>query len=141
MIQSQAWLCLMFESMIAKLGFTIKAEDDLQKERIGAKNSLESYCFNIKSTLEDDNIKSKISESDRSKVMDKCSEILKWLDSNQMAETDEFSHKQKELESICNPIIAKLYQQNGMSGNQGPAGCGRQAGQNFGAGPTVEEVD
>jgi hypothetical protein len=24
MIQSQAWLCLMFESMIAKLGFTIE---------------------------------------------------------------------------------------------------------------------
>ena len=121
---------------------TYKAEDDQQKERIAAKNSLESYCFNIKSTLEDDNIKSKISESDRSKVMGKCSETLKWLDSNQMAETEEFTHKQKELESICNPIITKLYQQqNGMPGNQGSGGCGRQTGQNFGSGPTVEEVD
>ena len=121
---------------------TYKAEDDQQKERIAAKNSLESYCFNIKSTLEDDNIKSKISESDRSKVMGKCSETLKWLDSNQMAETEEFTHKQKELESICNPIITKLYQlQNSMPGNQGSQGCGRQTGKNFGSGPTVEEVD
>ena len=118
-----------------------KAEDEKQKERIAAKNGLESYCFNIKSTLEDDNIKSKISESDRSKVSDKCSETLRWLDSNQTAETEEFSDKQKELESICNPIITKLYQQAGQQPNPGQAGCGRQSGQNFGNGPTVEEVD
>jgi hypothetical protein len=30
MIQSQAWLCLMFESMIAKLGFTIHILRDLE---------------------------------------------------------------------------------------------------------------
>ena len=118
-----------------------KAEDDKQKERIAAKNGLESYCFNIKSTLEDDNIKSKISESDRSKVADKCSETLKWLDSNQTAETEEFVDKQKELEAICNPIITKLYQQAGQQPNPGQASCGRQSGQNFGRGPTVEEVD
>merc|ERR1712130_1015764 len=31
-----------------------KAEDEKQKERIAAKNSLESYCFNMKSTIDDD---------------------------------------------------------------------------------------
>jgi L1 cell adhesion molecule like protein len=118
-----------------------KAEDDKQKERISAKNGLESYCFNIKSTLEDDNIKSKISESDRSKVASKCSETLKWLDSNQTAETEEFADKQKELEAVCNPIITKLYQQAGEQANPGQASCGRQSGQNFGRGPTVDEVD
>jgi len=120
-----------------------KAEDEKQKERIAAKNELESYCFSIKSTLEDDSINSKISDSDRNKVSDKCSEILKWLDSNQMAEIEEFTHKQKELESICNPIITKLYQQQGGPGPQpaGPGSCGRQSGPNFGRGPTVEEVD
>merc|ERR1712113_354718 len=41
-----------------------KAEDDQQKERIAAKNGLESYCFNMKSTVEDDKLKGKISESD-----------------------------------------------------------------------------
>jgi L1 cell adhesion molecule like protein len=119
-----------------------KAEDDKQKERISAKNGLESYCFNIKSTLEDDNIKSKISESDRSKVASKCSETLKWLDSNQTAETEEFADKQKELEAVCNPIITKLYQQGGQQQpTPGQAGCRSQSGQNFGRGPTVEEVD
>jgi L1 cell adhesion molecule like protein len=119
-----------------------KAEDDKHKERIAAKNSLESYCFNIKATLEDENIKSKVSESDQKKVLDKCNEALRWLESNQTAETEEFTDKQKELENLCNPIITKLYQQSGAGASQpGGGSCGRQCGQNFNSGPTVEEVD
>merc|ERR1719322_362215 len=34
-----------------------KAEDEKQKEKISAKNGLESYCFNMKSTVEDDKLK------------------------------------------------------------------------------------
>ncbi|MCP4542508.1 MAG: Hsp70 family protein [Chloroflexi bacterium] len=34
-----------------------KAEDDKQHDHIGAKNSLELYAFNMKSTVEDDKIK------------------------------------------------------------------------------------
>jgi len=37
-----------------------KADDEKQKDRISAKNSLESYCFNLKSTVEDDKVKDKI---------------------------------------------------------------------------------
>merc|ERR1712007_75141 len=48
-----------------------KAEDDKQKERIAAKNGLESYCFNMKSTV-DDKLKGKISESDLKTISDKC---------------------------------------------------------------------
>ena len=120
-----------------------KSEDDKQKERISAKNSLESYCFSVKSTLEDDNIKAKISESDRHKVSKKCTEILKWVEENQMAEMEEFSHKQKELESICNPIMTKLYQQSGGQQQQQAraGGCGRQSDTRSGPGPTIEEVD
>merc|ERR1719510_960234 len=39
-----------------------KAEDDKQKERIAAKNGLESYSFNMKSTLEDEKFKDKLKE-------------------------------------------------------------------------------
>ena len=119
-----------------------KKEDEQQKERISAKNSLESYCFNIKSSIEDENIRTKVSESDRQTVLNKVNETIRWLDSNQMAETEEFGHKQKELESICNPIITKMYQQNGGP-QAGPStgSCGRESGQGFSSGPTVEEVD
>merc|ERR1711902_268744 len=42
-----------------------KADDEKQKERIAAKNGLESYCFNMKSTMEDENLKAKISEEEK----------------------------------------------------------------------------
>jgi len=120
-----------------------KAEDDVQKERITAKNALESYCFNMKSTVEDDKLKDKISDSDRKMIVEKCDEAIKWLDSNQTAEKDEYEYKQKELEGICNPVITKLYQQSGREGGA-PSGASRPQEGDFkskGSGPTVEEVD
>merc|ERR1719381_278472 len=45
-----------------------KAEDDQQKERIAAKNGLESYCFNMKTTIDDEKVKDKISEADRKQI-------------------------------------------------------------------------
>jgi len=125
-----------------------KADDEKQKERISAKNGLESYCFNMKTTLDDEKVKDKISEDDMKKITDKCDEAIKWLDANQLAEVDEFNDKQKEVESVCNPIITKLYQDaggaggmpggmpdmGGMSGADAPSAAG-------GAGPTIEEVD
>merc|ERR1711993_231353 len=115
-----------------------KAEDDVQKEKITAKNALESYCFNMKSTVEDEKFKDKISDSDRKMIIDKCDEAVKWLDSNQTAEKDEYEYKQKEIEGICNPIISKLYQQGGGPSQPDAAGADFKA---KGSGPTVEEVD
>jgi len=129
-----------------------KADDDKQKEVIAAKNGLESYCFNMKQTIEDEKVKDKISDSDRKVINDKCDDCIKWLDANQLADVEEFNHKQKELEGICNPIITKLYQQGGgmpeggipggMPGGMpggAPGGAGGASGS--GAGPTIEEVD
>ncbi len=110
-----------------------KAEDDKQKERIGAKNSLESYCFHLKSMAEDSNYKDKINEDDRTTIKTKCDEAIKWLDCNQLAEKEEFEHKQKELEEVCRPIVTKLYAQGGGAGGGMP--------QQHAEGPTVEEVD
>merc|ERR1719151_584241 len=86
-----------------------KADDEVQKERISAKNGLESYCFNMKSTVEDDKFKGKISEADKKAINDKCDEAIKWLDGNQLGEKEEFADKQKEVEAVCSPIVTKLY--------------------------------
>lgn len=61
-----------------------KEEDDKQRDRLQAKNSLESYAFNMKTTVEDDKLKDKISADDRQKVLDKCNEVIRWIDSNQV---------------------------------------------------------
>merc|ERR1712018_437861 len=128
-----------------------KAEDEKQKERISAKNSLESYCFNMKSTMDDEKLKDKISEDEKRTILSKCDETVKWLDSNQLAEVDEFQDKQKEVEAVCSPIITKLYQQGGAPGGGMPNGMpgGMPNGMphqkaNPGAssaGPTIEELD
>merc|ERR1711930_2182 len=125
-----------------------KADDEKQKERISAKNGLESYCFNMKTTIEDEKTKDKISDDDRKAINDKCDEAIKWLDANQLAEVEEFNDKQKEVEAVCNPIITKLYGAAGgapggmpdMGGMGGAGGAAPGAGQG-GAGPTIEEVD
>nr|QIX11771.1 heat shock protein 70 [Liposcelis entomophila]QSV39855.1 heat shock protein 70 cognate [Liposcelis entomophila] len=123
-----------------------KAEDEKQKATISAKNALESYCFNMKSTIEDEKLKDKISDTDKQTIQDKCNDIIKWLDANQLAEAEEYEHKQKELEAICNPIITKLYQgaggmpPGGFPGAAGAAPGGAAPGAG-GAGPTIEEVD
>merc|ERR1719432_134871 len=72
-----------------------KAEDEKQKDRISSKNGLESYCFNMKTTIEDDKVKDKISEDDRKAITDKCDEAIKWLDANQLAEVEEFNEKRR----------------------------------------------
>ena len=87
-----------------------KSEDDAQRERVTAKNSLESYAYNMRSTMEDDKVKDKVSESKRQTVVDKCKEVIDWLDKNQAAEKEEFEHQQKELEKVCTPVVTKLYQ-------------------------------
>lgn len=134
-----------------------KAEDDKQKERISAKNALESYAFHMKQTVEDEKLKDKISQDDKTKIVEKCNAVISWLDSNQTAEKDEFEHQQKELEGVCSPIITNLYQAGGMPGGGmpggmpggfpgGPGGPGGApgagaGGAESGSGPTIEEVD
>merc|ERR1711937_311951 len=127
-----------------------KEEDNKQKDRISAKNGLESYCFNMKTTIEDEKMADKISEDDKKKITDKCDDAIKWLDANQLAEVEEFQEKQKEVEAVCNPIITKLYQgaggapgmpdMGGMPGGMPGAGGAPPSGGS-GSGPTIEEVD
>jgi len=130
-----------------------KDDDEKQKERISAKNNLESYCFNMKTTMDDEKVKDKIGEDDKKKIMDKCDEAIKWLDANQLAEVEEFNDKQKEVESVCSPIIKKMYESAGGTGmpdmgDMGGMGAGMGAGMGgaegttgSGSGPTIEEVD
>ena len=130
-----------------------RSEDEKQKETIAAKNALESYCFNMKATMDEDNLKGKISDSDKTLILDKCNETIKWLDANQLADKEEYEHRQKELESVCNPIITKLYQAGGAPPGGMPGGFpggfpggapgagGAAPGGAGGSGPTIEEVD
>lgn len=128
-----------------------KAEDEKAREKIAAKNALESYAYSMKQTVEDEKVKDKLTEEDIATINSKVDETMSWLDSNQTAEKDEFEHQQKQLESICSPIIQKMYAASGgappgaggMPGgmpDMGGAGAPPPSGGG-GGGPTIEEVD
>lgn len=56
-----------------------KNEDEKRKTRISAKNALESYCFHMKSTVEDEKLKDKLNADDRKTITDKCSEVSAYI--------------------------------------------------------------
>merc|ERR1712079_589086 len=102
-----------------------KGEDDQQRERVAAKNGLESYIFNLKSSIENEQVKKNLSSEELSTIQSSLEAALKWLDSNQLAEKEEFEDKQKEVEQVWRPLASKVYGQATPSDK----------------GPTVEEVD
>merc|ERR1711959_280968 len=63
-------------------------EDALFKERVESKNALENYCYNIKNLLDDEKLKDKIP-------------------------TDKKEEATKEIDEVCNPIMASVYQGGG----------------------------
>ena len=107
-----------------------KKEDEMQREKIAARNSLESYIYSVKQTAEDPNVVNKLNADDLEIVKNKTQEVMAWLDRNSMADKEEYEEKQKDLQQVCSPIMAKLH------GQQQP-----QHGYSCSDGPTVEEVD
>lgn len=96
-------------------------EDKKVKEKIDARNGLESYLYNLKNTLEDEEkgLADKLSASDKKEVEATINEAMEWLEDNADADTEEYTKKQKEVETIVNPILKEVYQSAG--GPQGGA--------------------
>ncbi|OZJ03611.1 hypothetical protein BZG36_03700 [Bifiguratus adelaidae] len=129
-----------------------RAEDEAVAARISAKNGLESYVYNLRNTMQEENVASKLDAADKEKVTQAVDEAIKWLDDSQEASKEEYESRQKELEEIVNPIMMKLYSQGqggapgGMPGGAGgfPGGApGGFPGAGGGdeSGPHIEEVD
>jgi L1 cell adhesion molecule like protein len=133
-----------------------KEEDDAAAARIQAKNGLESYSYNLRNTLNDEQLAGKFDPADKSKLETAVNEAISWLDNSQEASKDEYESKQKELESVANPIMQKLYAAGGGAPDGAPGGFPGGAPGGFpggapggapggfpgaGDGPSVEEVD
>lgn len=97
------------------------AEQDKElKEKIDAKNSLENYVYTMRNTIEDkEKLADKIDEDDKEKIMEALQEAQDWLNSNEDADRDDFESHLKDLQSICDPIVSKVYQQHGGQGQEG----------------------
>ncbi|ETW85799.1 hypothetical protein HETIRDRAFT_407686 [Heterobasidion irregulare TC 32-1] len=130
-----------------------KAEDEEAAARIQSKNSLESYSYNLRNSLNDEKLADKFEAADKAKLETAVNETISWLDASQEASKDEYESKQKELEAVANPIMQKLYGAGGAAPGGFPGGApggfpGGAPGGFPGAGgaggeegPSVEEVD
>jgi len=85
-------------------------EDRVARERIEARNKLEAFTYNIKSSISDkEKLADKLAGEDKEVVERAVNDAISWMDSNQEASKEEFEGKLKELESTVNPILAKAY--------------------------------
>ena len=113
--------------------------DKKERQRVEAKNQLESYLYSLRNTLDDETMKEKIVGEDREKLSASVTAALAWLEENPASEKETYDEKRKEVEDVANPILTKVYAAAGGS----PAGSTPppEGPSDEGAGPTVEEAE
>lgn len=94
-------------------------QDKLAKDKIDAKNGLEQTIYSVKSMVEDDKNKDKISEDDKKDVLDKVEDVEKWITSNMDASKEEYENKVNEFRDSVKDVMQKMGPPPGQQGDQG----------------------
>ncbi|XP_042030123.1 heat shock 70 kDa protein 18-like [Salvia splendens] len=82
-----------------------KLEDDEFREKADARYALENYAYDTRNTIRS---AVKLKAKHKKKMEDAFESFTKWLECNKHAEADDFKDKKKELQTVFNPIIAKM---------------------------------
>ena len=95
-------------------------EDRKIKERVDAKHALQSYIYNMRNTIEDkDKLADKLSEADKDSIREAIDAASNWLQESEsqyesdVYEREDYEARMKEMQSICDPIIAQVYSSQG----------------------------
>lgn len=111
--------------------------DKLVREKVEAKNGLESYLYALRHSI-DDTLKGKIGDEDTATLTKVVTEALSWLEEHANEEKEVYDSKRHEVEAFANPIIQKAYAaQEGGPGTSSSQGQGASSD----GGPEIEEVD
>ncbi|XP_029920469.1 endoplasmic reticulum chaperone BiP-like [Myripristis murdjan] len=95
-------------------------EDKKLKERIDARNELESYAYSLKNQVGDkEKLGGKLSDEDKEAIEKAVEEKIEWMESHQVAVLEDFQAKKKEPEEVVQPIVSKFY---GSAGGPPPEG-------------------
>ncbi|TFK19373.1 heat shock protein 70 [Coprinopsis marcescibilis] len=91
------------------------AEDEAQRKRIEALNSLSAFVYGLKTQLGDqEGLGGKISDEDKKTVLSTIKETTDWIDEHgSSASTEDLEEKLAEVQGVINPITSKLYSQGG----------------------------
>ena len=96
------------------------------KERVDARNDLESYAYSLKHHINDkEKLGGKLSDDDKATVQKAVDETISWLDEHQEGtEKEEYEAQKKKMEEVVHPIVSKLYPDGAGPGAEGDAGAG-----------------
>jgi len=102
------------ERMVKEAEENAEADAEI-KGKVDARNSLESYSYNLKNQLEDEEkgLGGKASEEQKEKINEAVTEALEWMEGNTEAGAEDYKAKLKELEGIVNPIVKEIYAASG----------------------------
>jgi len=93
------------------------SEDDKKlKEKVESKNHLESFAYQMRTTLKEENIQNQLTDEEKKKINDALDSALGFSEANPEAGKEEYDAKKKELEDIIQPIMTRLYSQGGGGG-------------------------
>merc|ERR1712107_452532 len=74
---------------------------EAEKYKAEDENALEGYVFNIRNTLNDDNVGGKLDAADKEKITKIVDETIAWMDSTyDVQEKSVYEGKQKEVEAV-----------------------------------------
>jgi L1 cell adhesion molecule like protein len=121
-----------------------KEDDTKQREKVEARNGLDNYIFSVKQSLNDEKLKDKFTDEDKTSVENKIKEVQEWYDEHLEAEKEEFESKQKELESVFSPIMMRVYQETAPTGDSDEMKAQREEAEKPDEEdwePKIEEVD
>ena len=119
-----------------------KEDDAKVKARIDAKNEFESIIYQTKSSIDKEEIKSKLDEDDLETLSNIISDNETWLEDNGDATTDELNTQKDEFNTTVQPIMSKLYPKDGEGDTASQDGVSGQDGvPDDNSGPTLDEVD
>ncbi|KQJ89873.1 heat shock 70 kDa protein BIP4 isoform X1 [Brachypodium distachyon] len=80
-------------------------EDKKVREKVDARNKLEAYVYNVRTTVDGEAGKG-MDGGDKERVQEAAREANEWLDANPDADKDDYVEKLKELEDVCNSVFA-----------------------------------
>ena len=80
-------------------------EDNKLKEKVEAKNSLEGIAFQMKSMLEDENIKKGLSEELKESLNKEVTDLLSWLENHTDEEKEVYDNRKLEFQEKMKPIM------------------------------------
>ena len=125
------------ERMVSEAS-NFEAADKEHMELVEAKNSLESYVYNVRNSLTDEANRTKLGAELCDEHLEKTKMYISWLEANQSGQKAEYEAQKKAAEDDFRPFFMKLYAADGAKVSDF---SGTAATDSADAGPKIEEVD